>query len=232
MKLNFQGFPTSQCVYDEDMEDYVYQPMCWWSRTFVGINHKTCPDCHLKPCFMQVCGYDIWKHAAFLKRFAFRSSNNGEVVEEAMGYASELFTNSLGRNWSKQYHGIPGCVVNALKTKYPFESPLGMALTCNEDVEVEELFEFEEVEAEVKKKKIDFEDNKQDVIDVIIYEDNKQDVIDVIIYGLIDPDDDDVTDESFLQKKCSLSSVFLSGPDDDDEEDEETEIPVIQYGEL
>jgi hypothetical protein len=134
-----------------------------------------------------------------------------------MGYASELFTNSLGRNWSKRYHGIPGCVVNALKTKYPFESPLGMALTCNEDVEVEELFEFEEVEAEVKKK-IDIEDNKQVVIDVIIY-------------GLIDPDDDDVTDESFLQKKCSLSSVFLSGPDDD-EEDEETEIPVIQYGEL
>jgi hypothetical protein len=58
-KRNFQGFPLSKCVYEEEVMDIVYRPTGYPRRTERKNNSCTectqqlCPGCLLRPCVVR-----------------------------------------------------------------------------------------------------------------------------------------------------------------------------------
>ena len=111
-RLNFQGYPLSQCVYSKEIQDMVYWPIRFCGPISQVPQPKTCKQCLLTPCIVSLFGSKIVDFAGNQRygegRDDFTEDDIDDMYCETMDFVCGLLVQVFGRKYV-QSHGPPEC---------------------------------------------------------------------------------------------------------------------------
>lgn len=128
VEKNFQGFPLSQCQYEEEVDEYVYCPPCYPSsveeeETFVGGRKKKkkkkqerrlCKECFLRPCIVKGKWNDIMGFCEDI--MVFENDDSDGMYFKMINHVQSILVEVFGSRYARN-HGVPACV-NAIVGNY------------------------------------------------------------------------------------------------------------------
>jgi hypothetical protein len=112
IRRNFQGFPLSECCYEEEIGDFVYCPPCYNNnkkRKEGGAKERLCHECLLHPCIVR----GKWNHIMdFCKEvMIFENYDSEAVYFKMMNHAESVLVETFGaaEYVTTKQERAPGC---------------------------------------------------------------------------------------------------------------------------
>ena len=117
LERNFQGFPVTECVYEEEVNKLVYKPPGYpsWDDTIDGpgirmkkvTEHKLCPECFLRPCLVKGKWDDIMGFCEDI--MVFENDDSEGMYSKLTNHAESIMVEIFGAKYAA--HTVaPGCV--------------------------------------------------------------------------------------------------------------------------
>lgn len=126
-KRNFQGFPLSQCVYEEEVMDMVYRPTGYPRRTERKKDSSTectklCHECLLRPCVVRGKWNEIMGFCE--DTMVFENDDSESMYFKMMNHAESIMVEVFGARYCRNNPTpacIQGVVGNYFETKAQME---------------------------------------------------------------------------------------------------------------
>ena len=118
---NFQAKPMSECEFDGDVIDFVYQPSWWGAKTLDEertVEPPICRTCYLRPCMAVECQEDIFGFAQNCEFFCPGENDNLTIVCKTLRHVESIMVRVFGVRCARRA-GIPNCVGDAITERYP-----------------------------------------------------------------------------------------------------------------
>jgi hypothetical protein len=117
LQRNFQGFPVTECVYEEEVNKMVYKPPGYpsWDDTIEGpgirmkkvTEHKLCPECFLRPCLVKGKWNDIMGFCEDI--MVFENDDNDWMYYKMMNHTEAIIVEIFGARYARN-NPSPACV--------------------------------------------------------------------------------------------------------------------------
>ena len=109
IEKNFQGFPLTQCRYEEEIGKFVYCPPCYRSgEMMVEEKQGLCHDCLLRPCIAKYKREEIISFCEYTMVFEnddCHLNHCSKILEHAESIIVEVFGERFARN-----NVLPRCI--------------------------------------------------------------------------------------------------------------------------
>jgi hypothetical protein len=111
IRRNFQGFPLSECCYEEEIGDFVYCPPCYNNnkkRKEGGAEERLCHECLLRPCIVR----GKWNHIMdFCEEvMVFENDDSEAMYFKMMNHAESILVEIFGAEYVTKQERAPGCL--------------------------------------------------------------------------------------------------------------------------
>ena len=98
-KKNFQGFPLSQCCYEEEIGDYIYCPPCYNKKNNKGHTkeEELCRECLLRPCVVRGKWNDIMEFCENV--MIFENDDCDSMYSKMLNHAESILVDIFGADY-------------------------------------------------------------------------------------------------------------------------------------
>ena len=118
VEKNFQGYPITECRYEEEVEKHVYRPSKYYKQLATkgkkGEEAPLCTQCFLRPCIVKGRWNEIMNFCEDV--MVFENDDSDEMYFKMMNHAESIVLDVFGpRYWRN--HPNPTCI-NELVGRY------------------------------------------------------------------------------------------------------------------
>lgn len=116
IEKNFQGFPLTECIYEEEIDKYVYKPTDYPSAgtTNPKQQHSLCNKCFLRPCFVKGKWDDLMGFCEDI--MVFENDDSESMYFKMLNHAEAIQVELFGVRYARN-NLLPECV-NEIVGKY------------------------------------------------------------------------------------------------------------------
>jgi hypothetical protein len=131
VEKNFQGFPMSECVYEEELDKYVFKPAGYPPA---GENptkqHALCHKCLLRPCLVKGKWDDIMGFCEDI--MVFENDDSEGMYSKLTNHAESIMVEIFGAKYAA-HTAAPGCVYELIGKYHNVKSGMEAEGSPHED---------------------------------------------------------------------------------------------------
>lgn len=117
-ETNFQGFPLSECIYEEEVDDYVFKPSDYPPKGSKK-EHGFCHKCFLRPCIVRGKWDDIMGFCEDI--MVFENNDSEGMYSKLMNHADSLMVEVFGAKYVASGRS-PSCVYEMVGNYHSLKS--------------------------------------------------------------------------------------------------------------
>ena len=101
VEKNFQGFPMSECQWEESVQQFVYRPPSYCREG------ELCPECLLRPCLVKGRWDDIMSFCE--DTMIFEDDDSDAMYFKMINHAESILVEVFGARYTRN-HPTPPCI--------------------------------------------------------------------------------------------------------------------------